>query len=336
LESGIVPGEIAHKKQLSLQDAFSVASIRNKPSTTDGVAENSPLGRKRTLLLDSEQVVVDIEDTLTGSLSPTMQLPHLAKVTTHLPSPPSVHEEVLPVISIDEDVAPLSTTPSHNEMCTWLAARKQQWKTLRTARKALSISLQSHGNHSAQQASKRSAHNNVLDFVRNANVDAHTHSWQIVEIHEKSSETPGEFEVFAFTASQQLQRLSLTVPRLLYINLISSKASLDKKLTLEKKSKQPTLSVTVTTSCRERLISFLLSLGAQRVSRDLPRERYSQDTLFSVSLNDKSFSLMQLLNALSSGVFSDNQLAEDVAFHGMDNINLLFSKPIICNDNCFE
>jgi len=60
----------------------------------------------------------------------------------------------------------------------------------------------------------------VVDFVRNATLAATHGFWQIIELQE--TDTPGEFIVWAMTSSIQLQKLTIMIPRVIYVNIFLS------------------------------------------------------------------------------------------------------------------
>jgi hypothetical protein len=60
----------------------------------------------------------------------------------------------------------------------------------------------------------------VVDFVRNATLAATHGFWQIIELQE--TDTPGEFIVWAMTSSIQLQKLTIMIPRVIYVNIFFS------------------------------------------------------------------------------------------------------------------
>ena len=60
----------------------------------------------------------------------------------------------------------------------------------------------------------------VVDFVRNATLAATQGFWQIIELQETDS--PGEFIVWAMTSSIQLQKLTIMIPRVIYVNIFHS------------------------------------------------------------------------------------------------------------------
>lgn len=100
----------------------------------------------------------------------------------------------------------------------------------------------------------------VVDLVRSAALSVTQGYWQIIELYETGS-TPGEFVVFAMTQRQQLQKLTITVPRYMYVN------------------------------CRDRQAEDVaLYMGGKRVTRDLPHgHKIAQCGLYEVKISERRF-----------------------------------------------
>jgi DNA polymerase epsilon subunit 1 len=127
-------------------------------------------------------------------------------------------------------VPPMLTTKPQTaaEMNEWLAARKVQWRDRRQQFKAASrAAARPNAERDAAlkvlqeaelgvDAQGRKRVTSVTDMVRNAALAASFKSWQVIEIMETDS--PGSFTVWAMTGTAQLQRLTVTVPRMLLMN----------------------------------------------------------------------------------------------------------------------
>lgn len=142
----------------------------------------------------------------------------------------------------NSDVKPILTAkPSTaEEFDDWLEARKTAWRKKREERAVLRARLAAAGKGQAGRrqyglttdvvmsglsgksgeedtdGSQRKRPMRIDDIVRNAALAVTRGFWQIVELQE--SDTPGVFVVWAFTGVTQLQRLYITVPRILFVN----------------------------------------------------------------------------------------------------------------------
>jgi DNA polymerase epsilon subunit 1 len=123
----------------------------------------------------------------------------------------------------------MSLEPVQNadELKEWITSRKKSWKLKRNEKKKELLSKNKNGqNHwdlnEETEANGKKKPVGVVDFVRNANLEAAYKVWQIVELQEL--DTPGDFIVWAMTSKIQIQRLKLTIPRYMYVNCNGSSA----------------------------------------------------------------------------------------------------------------
>ena len=349
------------KRQLTLQDAFAnkstttaielpvnaalVSSHSSRlllPSST-GSNVNSNNSKKR-VMFDHEDTstsampvieeIVDIEDILkpVPTTSPVKTTSPSKDTSTGTSTSGASTSPSKEVIEIDEQVKPMFTHPPSNqdELKSWLTTRKSQWKTLRANRKA-QMTMTSTTGHSHTSTmpglplTKKAT--GVMDFVRNANLLAHHHTWQVVEIREKieSSGTSantglmrlsteggtvsggtgigggagvGEFEVWAFTASNQLQRLTLSVPKIVYVNLLpppsstsTSKANITMNLPTNRLEREKVLQerereykrAILRLQHRQRVMDIIYQLNGKKVSKELPHNKTVYE-LYEISL----------------------------------------------------
>ena len=101
----------------------------------------------------------------------------------------------------------------------------------------------------------------VVDIVRNAALSVTQGYWQIIELY-NSQNSPGEFVVFAMTQKSQLQKLTISVPRYMYVNCRDSKPE-----------------------------DLVRSMGGRKVTRELPHgHAIGNAGLYEVKLSEKRFS----------------------------------------------
>jgi DNA polymerase epsilon subunit 1 len=200
------------KKQLTLKDAFKASVPKGKfsrPQNDYSSSGGKSRPNKRNLDENDPDEVLDLEDIgkpkglqkFSPSKSPEITELEEEEVPSEEQKAP---EEVKPAPSFFS--SPPSSTAEFN---SWLTARKKQWDSAKIARKLQQASGTYH------PSNKKSA--GVLDFVRNAAISTKYSAWQILELQEL--DTPGEFLVWAMISPTQLQRLKLTVPRVLYVNI---------------------------------------------------------------------------------------------------------------------
>ena len=150
---------------------------------------------------------------------------------------------------------------------SWLVDRKYKWTFLRS-KKVATPSTPIRNAAGMSVGEKRSV--DMLDFIHNATCAAIFGVWQIIEIQEMN--VPGEFCVWAITHKNQLQRFSLMIPKIFYVNVNGSGPA-------------------------EKVI---LSLGGQRMIRDLPK-RVSCSTLYEVRMEaNKFFKYEKLISSFTS------------------------------------
>ena len=185
------------------------------------------------------------------------------------------------------------------EFNEWLEARKREWKHRREERAALKNRLATFGRGRSGQRQyglttsvimsgikdssgqhdqdQRKRPMRINDLVRNAALAVVHGFWQIVELQETDS--PGTFIAWSFTGQSQLQRLYVTVPRILFVN------------------------------CRGggRAEATALQLGGKLVKRDLPHDRYVHN-LYEVHLPEHRY----IRNEKALGLFLCDPQVEGV------------------------
>jgi hypothetical protein len=142
------------------------------------------------------------------------------------------HSTVQPILTAKPSTA--------EEFDAWLESRKTAWRKSRQEKAALRARLAAAGKGQAGRrqyglttdvvmsglrgsiededvtGNQRKRPMRIDDIVRNAALAVTRGFWQIVELQE--TDTPGIFIVWAFTGATQLQRLYITVPRILFVN----------------------------------------------------------------------------------------------------------------------
>eukprot|EP01138_Halocafeteria_seosinensis_P012585 gb/GECG01012859.1/.p1 GENE.gb/GECG01012859.1/~~gb/GECG01012859.1/.p1 ORF type:complete len:2361 (+),score=256.66 gb/GECG01012859.1/:1-7083(+) len=116
-----------------------------------------------------------------------------------------------------EEVAPSAARDSRVDFKSWLQSRKQRWRKLRSG---IGTSSSNYTDSAAvaqyvpQWPTTRGNRSGSEGTGQSAEVDNY---WQIVEIRPQKS-SPGEFTLWVFTGPNNLEKKTLIVPRLLYIN----------------------------------------------------------------------------------------------------------------------
>ena len=166
----------------------------------------------------------------------------------------------------------------------WLKNRKSLWRSLRWRNKAGSSKLSSNAtggifDNERESQSMRKRPMGVSDFLRNAADNIAHGVWQVLELQE--TETPGDIIAWVITSNQrvedrrygnsnghaasnasiQLQKLVISVPRIIYVNCRDAK------------TEQVTLS----------------ALGGRKVQRDLPHGHPCLN-LLEVAIPERRFS----------------------------------------------
>jgi len=166
----------------------------------------------------------DIEDIL-GGTTPNSKRPlvHSKKRLTSTISPEtdtSSNEKTNSVV-----VTPLPRAKlSKDSFPEWLAQRKAQWRLARSDKRQVRKRLY-HLNsadsayHATDQSKRRKAVGSMAGFLEDAANDIREREWQIIEIRETSSGS-GEFVAWIMVDNKSLQRIQLTVPRVIYVNCL--------------------------------------------------------------------------------------------------------------------
>ena len=119
----------------------------------------------------------------------------------------------------DKNLPPptLAESPlSIDEYQRWLATRKAQWRATRKENKRQrTYSLMNDFKSASATGKKRKV--GVEGFLKEAAQSLSHGEWQIVELRE--TDTPGEFILFVMADKSSIQRIPLTVPRSIYVDL---------------------------------------------------------------------------------------------------------------------
>lgn len=139
-------------------------------------------------------------------------------VVLSTPSNKDVAQETSsPVIPlIERSKSPLSP---EDDLQLWLQDRQKKWREKRQEKKLLSRSNRFQFKDDRYPVTKKPVA--LSDFVRNAALATTYGYWQIIEFQQMDA--PGEFIVWAIT-QQNLQRIRVTIPRIMYVNCIGSAA----------------------------------------------------------------------------------------------------------------
>eukprot|EP01039_Chlorochromonas_danica_P000441 gene441-475_t len=209
-------------KQLTIQDIFkprnpalyTITSGKEQPCVAIPPNHSPSSGNKNNGKRSADSTV-DIEDMTT--LSPAQITPTRAVFATDVNASVEAtsegHSEAQPVVARPF----LDNVPANSdELQSWLASRKEKWRKFRSARKT---QVASDKTQSWISSLKTKRPTGVIDFVRQANFAASHGIWQIVEIQE-IHDSPGDFQVWAFTSPMELHKLVLNIPRILYVNVL--------------------------------------------------------------------------------------------------------------------
>ena len=246
------------------------AAVSNARDSGDISADNS---LKRSLHLQDaalSPLVGDVEDLMTPSSNgkgrsaviihqrKSMGTPTPASTGVHEPTISPSMVPVLPSVFANENI--LAGTEVTTDLSVWLEHRKHLWKQRRTEKQALAFARSSTNfgldpNFGSNPTAKRAM--GVADLIQNANMQASFAVWQIIELQE--TDVPGEFTAWAMTNRTQLQKLTLVVPRILYVNY------------KEGASEEPAL-----------------LLGGKKVTKHLPHERNCLN-LYEINVSEKKF-----------------------------------------------
>lgn len=117
----------------------------------------------------------------------------------------------------------LPMKPTQEELIAWLESRKALWTSRRTHHST--AANRQYGRTTAAvlagdavetDVAARKKVMGVTDLVKHAQQSAAKGNWHIVEI--QVTDVPGTMVVWAFTGASQLQRIQVTVPRIMYVN----------------------------------------------------------------------------------------------------------------------
>ncbi len=110
------------------------------------------------------------------------------------------------------------------ETADWVRWQKRQWRKLNQRKKtnkerALSAAAAAAGVSAAAMAASTAtlSGSGLRNYLRAAGTAARTNYWQIVQISEEVNQ-PGIFNVWVFFDNNRLERLSVEVPRVIYVN----------------------------------------------------------------------------------------------------------------------
>ena len=116
------------------------------------------------------------------------------------------------------DVKPLSEEKpaSLSDLQLWLGERKKKWKSSRIENRKIKSKNSSFSRTDELDALSRKKVLGLTEFGRRAELEAMIKPWQIFEI--QSTESPGEFTIWAMTSRTQMQKFKVVVPRIIYVN----------------------------------------------------------------------------------------------------------------------
>lgn len=219
------------KKQVNIRDAFRKLNLQVPSNVTESGKMSHKLlgsstglhfnvnkdGRSQTEGFDDDSDDAKLGNKRVHFLSEGEKEECAAAISgSHTDADTSVDQGKKPDQSQAPDVPSfLSDPPStKSELQSWLRARKATWRARRAYDRQQRSS--SHSTAMDQHLTKRSGR--VLDFVQQASHNALHNTWQILEI-QKLDQQPGEFVIWALTSPTQLQRLSLSVNRTIFVNI---------------------------------------------------------------------------------------------------------------------
>jgi len=122
--------------------------------------------------------------------------------------------------------APADDEPSEENLREYVNYHQQQWAKLRAKRRAerekekerqKTASAAGRDGHGPSRESLKLGRDGLAGFVRKQAASIRMSYWQIVQLHEDDAQ-PGLFHVWVFLDSGALQRMSVHVPRVLYVN----------------------------------------------------------------------------------------------------------------------
>ena len=217
--------------------------------------------------------IVDIEDMAGNNSHKRGAVVHSRKKGTESIVGMTKEHSITPEESILAVPPMMDVRPqTSEELNSWLDRRKALWNKLKRDRQ--SRRKEDDDNFDGGRNSKRTS--GVAAMVRNAAQLVEKAVWQIFELQE--TDQAGLFVVWAMTGRAQLQRLHVTIPRLLYVNCLGKDAC-----------------------------DGAVAMGGKLTKRDLPHLRPSTN-LFAVSLSEKRF----LRNEKALGLFLSDPQVEGV------------------------
>ena len=245
----------------------------------------------------------DIEDTLSeGKTSHGRPVVHSRRKIT-VDQPNSENEEgvsdniassVVPSSSVAVVTPPPRVKLSSETFPTWLRGKKRLWRAARCDRRdslrkrgaeAIVSAVSNNTIGADTQVSKKQRRPNasVMGFLRDAALVIQNEEWQVIEIRESSSSS-GELIVWFMVNGKNLQRVQLTVPRVVYVN--SRKELLN--------------------------IASHKTFSVKKVERHLPRGKKA-NYLYEVSMPEWYFKKHQWESQLLSGLNEDeHQVIEGI------------------------
>lgn len=223
--------------------------------------------------LESRPLVQDMEDMIVPQrMNPGgLVISHIRKPLQPIsPVAPLINEPsispaaaVVPILPPTDVNDPIPAGTEISSFNTWLEHRKTVWRSNRKERRRyansnrrgeIPLGFSSEENFDPQARKKPMG---VSDLIENASLQANYGTWQVIEL--QLSDVPGEFIVWAMTSKGHLQRLTVVVPRTIYINYKAGGSD-----------------------------DVVLQLGGKRIKRSLPHDRQCFN-LYEVTLPEKKF-----------------------------------------------
>ena len=153
--------------------------------------------------------VADIEDTLS--------LVGAAKKASYKGMKKATVTKALVTVTPDRNLPPPSLN-REGDFQRWLKLRKSQWKAARTElKRQRTHSLMRDFKSSSSDAPRKKRKVGVEGFLKEAAQSLSQGIWQVVELRE--SDAPGEYVLYVMTNQKAIQRIPLTVPRRIYVDL---------------------------------------------------------------------------------------------------------------------
>jgi len=148
-----------------------------------------------------------------------------AKSDQHRAAPQAEEEEVV------------ADPPNQEEdMKGWISNQQQHWRLLKKRKREARLLREAEAKRNTENKEgdkrQRTLGDGVASYFRETAKKIATNYWQILQIAEDES-SPGVYRVWAFTDSKTLQKVDITVPRVLYLNtrvVLDAAAAMGKKV----------------------------------------------------------------------------------------------------------